>query len=374
MLKQQNKYRPVRGLEFQTVRFLAFLNMFWVGIRLYRNPLRSLAALKKLQEHGKKVLGESKMRKAFCFEGKYGWDMFHPLWPSLAFNRYFYHHLEEVIPSGRNLYIQRLLLVTITKKCPLQCEHCSEGETLNNKDRLTRDELETQIGGLVERGISAIVYSGGEPLHRFDDLIYLAQRFRKMTSQWVYSSGFGLTEEKAEKMKAAGIEGVAISLDHHEPEKHNLFRGHAESYNWVVQALENCHKAGLITCVNLCPTKAYIAAGGPAKFLNLMREWKVPMVNALEPRATGNYAGKDVELSGSEFEELKALFYRINFNKKYEDWPIFTVPAVARKYVGCGGGNRYLLLDYDGTLRPCPFCKTIVTDLKERKSVHCLAD
>ncbi|MDH5604813.1 MAG: hypothetical protein OEY51_12775, partial [Cyclobacteriaceae bacterium] len=149
-MTNNRQYRFVRGLEFKVIQLLMLCNIWFTGLRLYKNPFTSFHALKKLLIHGKKVNAGLTLRKAFYHQGKYGWNMFHPLWPSTAFNRFFYHHLEEMIPSGKNLSVRRLLLVAITKRCPLQCEHCSEGETLNKKDKLSYDQLERKMEDLVQ--------------------------------------------------------------------------------------------------------------------------------------------------------------------------------------------------------------------------------
>ncbi|MEO0897214.1 MAG: radical SAM protein [Bacteroidota bacterium] len=350
------KTRKVTGLEFRLVQLLMFLNIWWVGVRLYKSPLKALKGLKELRTHGDKVLLGRSLSKAFRHEKKYGWDMFHPLWPSPAFDKFFYHHMEEVMPSGQNQGVLRRLLVAITKKCPLQCAHCSEWDTLNQKDVLSREELREKIQAMVDYGVSQIVYSGGEPLNRFDDLVWLIDQFRD-SSNWVYTSGYGLTVEKAKRLKEAGCEGIAISLDHHDPDAHNAFRGSNKSFDWVKKAVLHCHEQGLLVSVNVCPTREYLAEGAMPNFVELMEEWQVPMVNVLEPRAVGHFANMDVELRLHEKNYLEELFYQYNFEEGWEEKPIFLYPAISRKHLRCGGGISYLLLDYDGTLRPCPFCK-----------------
>ncbi|MEZ4830380.1 MAG: radical SAM protein, partial [Bacteroidia bacterium] len=252
-------YKPVRGLEFKAVQAMMFAGIYREGLRLYQHPVKAFRALQALQKHGAQVLAGQKLSKGFKISGKYGWDMFHPLWPSPAFRKFFYHHLEEVYPSGKNTGVLRRLLVAITKKCPLQCAHCSEWDTLNQKDILSREEYEEKIRAMIKYGVSQIVYSGGEPLNRFADLLYLIGKFDH-TSQWIYTSGYGLTPEKAQQLRLAGLEGVAVSLDHHIPEEHNAFRGNTRSFSWVENAVKNCKEAGLFVSINICPGREYIVS------------------------------------------------------------------------------------------------------------------
>ncbi|MEZ4828543.1 MAG: hypothetical protein R3C61_19990 [Bacteroidia bacterium] len=65
-------------------------------------------------------------------------------------------------------------------------------------------------------------------------------------------------------------------------------------------AVKNCKEAGLFVSINICPGREYIVSGGMNYFMELMRRWEVPVVNILEPRAVGHFAGQDVELREAE--------------------------------------------------------------------------
>ena len=345
----------VRGLEFRFVQLLMFVQLWYLAWRRYRRFGAATRALRQLLTHGDHVLAGNKLSKGFRLGRKYGWDMFHPLWPSPAFNRFFERHYAELDPNDQSWPLRRLL-IALTKRCPLQCAHCSEWDTLNQPDQLTREELQAKIQGMVDRGVSQLVYSGGEPLSRWSDLLFLLNEFRGQ-SQWIYSSGYGLTLSKARKLKAAGLEGIALSLDHHVPDWHNAFRGNEHSYHWVKQAVAHAQEVGLLVSVNVCPTREYLATQPMEAFMDLMQQWQVATVNVLEPRAVGHFAGQDVNLGEEEKHYLKELFFRYNFDPAYRDYPSLTYPGLTRAHLPCGGGRSYLLLDYDGTLRPCPFCK-----------------
>lgn len=354
----KSTFRKVRGGEFRIIQALMLFNIWMQGFRLYRNIAKTNQAVKRLLVQAKKVSAGADVKKGYKINGKYGWNMFHPLWPSKSFNRFFYHHLEEVMPSGNQTGTLRRLLVAITKKCPLQCEHCSEGETLNQKDILSKEEYREKIQSLLSYGVSQIVYSGGEPLNRFNDLCEIIGTFKEDCSQWIYTSGYGLTLKKAMQLKKAGLEGAAISLDHYDPSAHNDFRRNKKSFDWVEKAVKNCQAAGIVVSINVCTTKDFIRENAMPPFMDLMKRWGVSMVNVLEPRAVGHYSNQDVELNEAEKDYLAETYYAYNCFKAYRDYPSIAYPGLSRKQVSCGGGKSYLLLDYDGTLRPCPFCKT----------------
>ncbi|MCB0385851.1 MAG: radical SAM protein, partial [Bdellovibrionales bacterium] len=335
---------------------------------LYRDPIKSYRALKRLLQHGRKVNNGSALKKGFWVADGYGWDMFHPLFPGKAFDSFFYQHLEEIMPSGSGRPVLRRLLVAITKKCPLQCAHCSEWDSLNQKDVLSLAELRHKIAEMVHLGVSQIVYSGGEPLNRFADLLALVEHFRDR-SQWIYTSAYGLDREKAQLLRDAGLEGVAVSLDHHIPEEHNSFRNNAKAWKEAISGIQNCLAEGFPVALNICPQRDYIRSGGMDKFMELANELGVHMVNILEPRAVGHWDGEDVELGQTEKAMLESVWKKYNDQDPYRSYPIITYPGMARKKTPCGGGLSYLLLDYDGTLRPCPFCKTPITEVQRERSL-----
>lgn len=345
-----------------------FFRIWQQGLNLYGDPLKSYSALRKLLIHGRKVNNGSALSKGFRVADGYGWDMFHPLFPGRAFDSFFYQHLEEIVPSGTGKPVLRRLLVAITKKCPLQCAHCSEWDSLNQKDVLSLGELRHKIAEMVHLGVSQIVYSGGEPLNRFADLLALVEHFGDR-SQWIYTSAYGLDLEKARLLKDAGLEGVAVSLDHHIAHEHNAFRNNSKAWDEAVKGIQNCLQVGFPVALNICPQREYINSGGMDEFMKLAKELGVHMVNILEPRAVGHWEGEDVELGLTERETLESVWRRYNLEEKYLSFPIITYPGMARKNTPCGGGLSYLLLDYDGTLRPCPFCKTPINEVQRERSL-----
>lgn len=348
------------------------INIWWVSVRLYKNPFKAFRFTRSFVTRFSKMMGGKKLVRGFKLDGKYYWDMFNPAWPSKGFNSFYRTHILEEHPLTGDEKLLRRLLIAITKQCPLNCEHCSEGETLHDQDRMSYDIMTQKIDKFVDEGVGQLVYSGGEPLSRFDDLIKLISRYNKKCDQWIYTSAFGLTINKAEQLKAAGLNGAAISLDHHSEFEHNSFRRNDKSYYWVLEGIKNLQQVGIMVSINVCPSKEYIEAGYFQMFIELSKELGVPIVNILEPRAVGNFANKNVELEDAHKEILTEISHKYNFNRKYIEYPTVLYPGAYRNSIPCGGGRSYLLLDYDGQLYPCPFCKVKMPVVKSEEPL-CLA-
>jgi MoaA/NifB/PqqE/SkfB family radical SAM enzyme len=361
--------RKVTGFEYSVVRILMIINIWWMGTLAYKNPIKPARVLAELLRRQRRMLGKAKLVRAVWTGRRYYWDIFNPGWPSRSFNTFFVNQLHEIEPISKEFTSLRRVLIAITKKCPLSCAHCSEGDTLNKSDVLSYDQLATRIDDFVRRGVGQLVYSGGEPLHRFDDLLELTTRYRDRCDQWIYTSGYGLTEEKAKALANAGLNGAAISLDHHDESEHNDFRHNSKSFQWVTEAVRNCRAAGILTALNVCPSREYIDSGGMELYVDYARTLDIPIVNILEPRAVGHFAGKDVELHPQHRQRLSELSDRYNFSESLIEFPSVIYPAAFRKAQPCGGGRSYLLLDYDGTVYPCPFCKVRISDVSLTNSV-----
>lgn len=110
------------------------------------------------------------------------------------------------------------LRLSVTDRCDLRCTYCmpERMEFLPKKDVLSLEELHKLALGMIDRGISKIRLTGGEPLVRRDMVDLIAALGRKL--------GAGLEEltlttngtrlaEFAEPIVAAGVKRVNVSLD-----------------------------------------------------------------------------------------------------------------------------------------------------------------
>jgi MoaA/NifB/PqqE/SkfB family radical SAM enzyme len=369
------KPRRVTHFEYDLVRVLMLGNIWWLAVKLYGNPLVALQTTKTFIMRFSDLMGGKKLVRGFKVDGKYYWDMFNPGWPSQGFNAFYTAHLLEERQTTPPRPTLRRLLVAITKRCPLQCAHCSEAATLYQKDIMTVDQYIAKIDPFVRGGIGQIVYSGGEPLSRLDDMLEVIHHYKDRCDQWIYTSAFGLTANVASQLKKAGLDGAAISLDHFDEEGHNTFRGNKKSYFWVLEGIKHLLAEGIMVSINVCPSRELVESGGVEKIIELAKSLNVPVVNILEPRAVGNFEHKDVEFHPEHMDKMRSLSERFNFDPALVDYPTVLFPAAYRASVPCGGGRSYLMLDYDGTLYPCPFCKVKMPKIatQEIQEELCLA-
>ena len=280
-----------------------------------------------------------------------------PGWPSKAFSKYISNNLRKINPASAYITLDTIVF-GITKKCGYQCEHCFEWDALNKPETLGREDLLSVIRSFQDIGVTQVQLSGGEPLNRLDDIIYLLQNIKKGTEVWLYTSGYHLTKERAVLLKQEGLTGIIVSLDHWIPELHNTFRGMKNAFEWAEKAVANARKENLVVCLSLCATKEFINTNNLSQYAELAKRWGISFIQVLEPKAVGHYAEKDVCLSENQISALEDFYTTYNYNKDYVDYPSILYHGFYSRRIGCaGGGKHFVYVDTDGDVHNCTFCR-----------------
>lgn len=348
----------ISGFRKEIVEFLIRIEVAILVIRYFRNPFTWYKIIKSMDPHRKNVLGDRRIEKIVHVDGKYYWGLFLPGWPSKTFHQFLKTEINRryPLPARTNRFTN--IFMAITNKCPLACEHCYEWDSLNKRVHLSVSEIKSIVNKFQDKGVSQIHLSGGEPIVRMNDVIEVLNSARKDSEFWILTSGFHLTYEKASTLKTAGLTGIMISLDHFEPEAHNLFRGFKDSFYWAEEAVRNSIAAKLVTSLSVCVTKSFVYESNLMKYMELAKKMGVSFVQILEPRATGHYKNQDVGLTPEHEKILEAFYLKMNYEEKYREFPPICYHGYHQRRMGClAAGNRSLYVDTVGDLHACPFCQ-----------------
>jgi MoaA/NifB/PqqE/SkfB family radical SAM enzyme len=109
-----------------------------------------------------------------------------------------------------------LVQIIPTRFCNLSCAYCNEYDKVSEPVPL--DEMYRRIDALGRLGTAMIGISGGEPLTHpeLDDVI---RRIRKTGAiAGMITNGFLLNPERIERLNAAGLDHMQISIDNLEPD------------------------------------------------------------------------------------------------------------------------------------------------------------
>ncbi|MBL8872194.1 MAG: GTP 3',8-cyclase MoaA [Planctomycetaceae bacterium] len=109
------------------------------------------------------------------------------------------------------------LRVSVTDKCNLRCQYCMPDTPITfhpTAELLTFEEISQVVRLLVPRGIRKIRVTGGEPLLRrqLDRLIAMVSSIDGVDDLAITTNGI-LLEEQVEKLVAAGLRRINVSLD-----------------------------------------------------------------------------------------------------------------------------------------------------------------
>lgn len=356
----------VTGVEKSLVVMLMKLQLFIQALIILRNPIQIWKGLSELQRLAKAYTGGRGIKKLAKKDGKYRWDMYATPWPSKLFWKNIKGEFLSMKTGVENAHGLRNVLLSVTTKCPLRCEHCYEWDNLNKKEKMSTTDLEHAVLQIQSLGVAQIHLGGGEPMMRFDDITRIVPRHKEKSEFWIATSGFGFTPERAVALREAGITGVAISLDHVDPEKHNAFRVHENAFMNAKLAALSAAEAGLVVSLTLCATRSFVSQDNLEAFINLARDWGASFVQLLHPKAVGHYDQQDVLLRANEVEVLEQFAQKVNYNRAYQKHPIVIYHEQYMKSEGCfGAGSRYLYVDPMGDIHACPFCRQPAGNIME---------
>ncbi|MCR8668316.1 radical SAM protein [Aestuariibaculum sp. M13] len=351
------KVSVISGLEMKWWLFRIRLTLVGVLISTYKSPIDWISGLKYLVQLRKKFLGNFRLKKMVRVDGKYYMGLYTPGWNDLNYQHFIVSELNYFKPVKKETLRFNHVQVAVTNKCALQCDHCYAWDTLNQRDVLSEQDLSGVIHKLQAMGTGQIHFTGGEPMLKVDILTKLLKRSRWSSNFWVNTSGFKLTNEKAKRLKASGLTGVFISLDHFNEQEHNKFRNYKDAYYWAIHGAKNAVANQLVVAFSICVTKDFVEEENLMKYMKLAKDMGVHFVQFLEPKAVGHYKGKDVMLSQDQIAKLESFYVKMNFSKKFLDFPIISYHGYYQRRQGCfSGGNRSMYVDAFGNINACTFC------------------
>lgn len=248
------------------------------------------------------------------------------------------------------------MLLSMTKACPYNCPYCyqkfDKGEDLQIEKLL---EVTTKIQNT---GISLINIEGGEPLVKFDRLIKLLKHIDERAEVWVNTTGYGLTPDKAKRLKEAGIFGVMVSLHHWDKEKFDGFLNKKGAFETALSALEMFPKVGIATVINCCPSKQLLDEGGFDKIMDIAKKYGCSLVQLIHWKPAGGWLGKESPMDKDTIDKLYNYHLVYNKSKRYKNHPAVAsqVYESAKQNFGCtAGGIERFYINANGGFQPCEF-------------------
>lgn len=317
-----------------------------------------LYIVKQFKKLRKDHFGKSYVPKLAKNNNQYYFHLHAPSFPSKILNTYLDAEINKLLKNNNTEYYIRTAIIAITRTCPLRCEHCFEGHNMNGKENMTLNQLCVIIEKLQNLGVAQIQLSGGEPMTRLDDVIFLIENYGNNSDFLLLTSGYNFTYENALKLKKAGLKQVSVALDSFDSEINNQIKGHKKAFEWSINAIENAQKAGLLVSLSLCATQQFVTYENLHLYMNFAKNLGVAFVHILDPRMVGNYNHKNKELYPKQLLILEEFFLKMNYDSNFKDYPIIIYSGYQQRKIGCfGAANRFVYVDTNGHLQACPFCQ-----------------
>lgn len=355
---QTGEANRVEGIEFYFVRIILRLRILMLLFKTVKNPVKVYCIKKRFNALRRSHLGSHRIAKLVRSDEMYYFDLHGPGFPSIAMQNFVLGEINRIHPFRETRPNFKTVILGITRKCPLRCAHCFERDAPDGIERLTPQDLKMIVQKLQAAGVAQIQLSGGEPMARLDDILQLIKGADKGTEFLLLTSGYKMSIENAMKLKAAGLAGLTVALDHYHPASNNRIKGNPNAYRWAMNAIGNAHKAGLMVSLSLCAGRNFVTRDNLENYMTLAKKLGVAFVHILEPRAVGRYANMQLELTPEQENMLEELYLAMNFQKENRSMPIIAYQEYHQRRAGCfGAGDRYLYIDTDGDIHACPFCR-----------------
>ena len=293
-----------------------------------------------------------------------------------------------------------LVVWDFTHKCNLSCKHCYSNSGAVNEEELTTQQALSAVDQIADAGVTALAFSGGEPLTRKD--FFQVARYASDRGLYVSvaSNGTLLTKENVAKLKEAKVNYIDVSIDGASAKTHDDFRGVPGTFDKAVAGLKNCVEADLCVCIATTVGKNNMAEL-PA-IIDLAEEIHAERFTYFNFIPTGRgKAHFDQDLSPQERE--KVMQYLLNrMSAGCKTTILATAPQLARVALqcqgasgtgevtlsmahmqtvkvtkkavplgdfigGCGAGRLYCSLSPQGDVHPCVFLPVSVGNLNTEK-------
>lgn len=153
----------------------------------------------------------------------------------------------------------RDLRISVTDQCNFRCSYCMPKEVfgpdyafLPKKALLTNEEIVFAAKSFAELGVQKIRLTGGEPLLRPKLSELIAAVVAETGIQDIsLTTNASLLPRYAEKLKAAGLKRINISLDSLDTERFAEMSGNRSSPEAVIRGIDAAEKANLPIKINM---------------------------------------------------------------------------------------------------------------------------
>lgn len=261
----------------------------------------------------------------------------------------------------------------ITLACNLKCMHCGSRAGRPRPKELDTAECIDVVNALAELGTREISLIGGEAYLRKDWVEIIAA----IKSHGIYcaiqTGGRLLTEQRLQAARAAGLDGIGVSIDGLE-ELHDKIRGVPGSYRMALDAVRTAKALGLTVSCNTTigvQTIAQLPALMDVLIENGVTHWQVQLTVAmgnavdneeilLQPYMIGEVIPllSRLSLEGRDRGLLMIVGNNVGYFGPHEHILRGAAKGMTPYWTGCAAGQTVIGIESDGVIKGCPSLAT----------------
>ena len=289
-------------------------------------------------------------------------DATFPPFPSPAYDKRVANHLNNLnmtaLPPG-------IVSISATSQCPYSCGICSTDSRHNGDGDVDEEILKKTISQIERLGTSLIILHGGEPMAQYDRFLRIVKHVSNETCLWMFTTGHDVTPQRAMELKASGLFGVWVSLDHYDPKEHNRLRGNGQAFQNACSAVESFNRAGIYTCLSVVPQGEMLEPDHFKKYYEMARELGVAEVRVMEVKPSGRGACLGPIPHSPVMERLQQDLFR---DPQYCDYPPLSGLSTwleKDRAMGCQCRFEYLYISAAGDVQPCEVTELSFGNVRE---------
>jgi len=232
--------------------------------------------------------------------------------------------------------------------------------------------IERTIGDLKALGVFWIGLTGGEPLLN-KNLARIIETAREDCAVKLFTTGHGLTKERAAELTNAGLFSVSISLDHWDEAEHDRIRHYQGAYKSALEAIKIFIARDKVhVSVSAVLSRDMLKEDFVERYLDFLEGLGVHEAWLSETKPTlSEFWREDAVIADREHAMLAAIQDRrnkkggmtVNYLGHFED----------ERHFGCTAGHKMIYVDSFGEVSPCVFIPLTFGNVQE-KSIRDIYD
>lgn len=287
---------------------------------------------------------------------------------SLFLTKGFYLAIRRIwLQKKYNFSIPWSILIDPSTACNLKCIGCWAAD-YDKKSEISFEKLDELLSDAYKLGISDILFTGGEPLMRKNDILKLCEKHNKLT-YGLFTNATLIDESFADEMVRLGNINVFLSIEGFR-EATDFRRGEG-TFDKVVAAMDILKKRDIGFGFSICYHSKNWEEICSDEFLDFIRNkgaWFGWMFNYL-PLGSG----ADLSLCLNSEQRL-AVKQKIEAYMEKHKYTIIDFANNGHKAYGCvAAGNDFAHINANGDLEPCAFFHYSDSNINNKTLIEALA-